>query len=146
MAESLTQEEASKSPKLLVAAIDFGTVYSGYAYSFKYEWTKIKINNWGGGENLSYKTPSVLLLNPDQSFNSFGYQAERKYAELAENGSECKKYFYFQRFKMILRTSLEKVTWYWFCRAKIWNVQYTFAIKYHNSLCLTFNVIILVSH
>ncbi|XP_065932202.1 heat shock 70 kDa protein 12A-like [Magallana gigas] len=108
MAESLTQEEASKSPKLLVAAIDFGTVYSGYAYSFKYEWTKVKINNWGGGENLSYKTPSVLLLNPDQSFNSFGYQAERKYAELAENGSECKKYFYFQRFKMILRTSLEK--------------------------------------
>lgn len=55
MAESLTQEEASKSPKLLVAAIDFGTVYSGYAYSFKYEWTKVKINNWGGGENLSYK-------------------------------------------------------------------------------------------
>lgn len=116
MAESLTQEEASKSPKLLVAAIDFGTVYSGYAYSFKYEWIKVKINNWGGGENLSYKTPSVLLLNPDQSFNSFGYQAERKYAELAENGSECKKYFYFQRFKMILRTSLEKVTWYWFRR------------------------------
>lgn len=88
----------------------FGTVYSGYAYSFKYEWTKVKINNWGGGEHLSYKTPSVLLLNPDQSFNSFGYQAERKYTALAENGNECKKYFYFQRFKMILRTSLEKVT------------------------------------
>lgn len=109
MAESLTQDDASNTPKLLAAAIDFGTVYSGYAYSFKWEWTKVKINNWGGREHLSYKTPSVLL-NPDQSFNSFGYQAERKYAALAENGSECKKYYYFQRFKMILRTSLEKVT------------------------------------
>lgn len=148
MAESLTQEEASKSPKLLVAAIDFGTVYSGYAYSFKYEWTKVKINNWGGGKNLSYKTPSVLLLNPDQSFNSFGYQAERKYAELAENGSECKKYFYFQRFKMDIsgKGNMVLVSQVLLYRAKIWNVQYTFAIKYHNSLCLTFNVIILVSH
>lgn len=51
MAESLTQDDASNTPKLLVAAIDFGTVYSGYAYSFKWEWTKVKINNWGGRED-----------------------------------------------------------------------------------------------
>lgn len=111
MAESVRQNP-SKSSKLLVAAIDFGTTYSGYAYSWKHEWTEIKTNKWAGGSGLSYKTPSVLLLNEDKSFNSFGYDAEKKYSSLVENGTTCKKYFYFHRFKMILKKPLEKVMHY----------------------------------
>uniref|UniRef100_K1QZA6 Heat shock 70 kDa protein 12B n=1 Tax=Magallana gigas TaxID=29159 RepID=K1QZA6_MAGGI len=65
-------------------------------------------NKWSGGDLLSYKTPSALLLNPDQSFNSFGFDAEKKYASLTEDGKDCRKYFFFQRFKMILKSSLEK--------------------------------------
>lgn len=90
-----------------MAAIDFGTVYSGYAYSFKAEWPTVKTNIWSGGDLLSYKTPSALLLNPDQSFNSFGFDAEKRYAGLTDNGKDCRKYFFFQRFKMILKSSLE---------------------------------------
>lgn len=106
---SSVKQRPSQCTRLLVAAIDFGTVYSGYAYSFKAEWPTVMTNKWSGGDLLSYKTPSALLLNPDQSFNSFGFDAEKKYASLTEDGKDCRKYFFFQRFKMILKSSLEKV-------------------------------------
>ncbi|XP_052722156.1 heat shock 70 kDa protein 12A-like isoform X2 [Crassostrea angulata] len=105
---SSVKERPSKCTKLLVAAIDFGTVYSGYAYSFKSEWPNVMTNKWSGGDLLTYKTPSALLLNPDQSFNSFGFDAEKRYASLTDDGKDCKKYFFFRRFKMILKSSLEK--------------------------------------
>ena len=44
---------------LLVAAIDFGTTYSGWAFSFKHEFerdpTKISAKNWTGGQLVSQK-------------------------------------------------------------------------------------------
>lgn len=109
LGSSIKERPSKCTTKVLVAAIDFGTVYSGYAYSFKNKWPDVKANVWSSGEFLSYKTPSALLLNPDQSFNSFGFEAEKSYASLTENGKDCKKYFFFQRFKMILKQSLEKV-------------------------------------
>eukprot|EP00105_Crassostrea_gigas_P014748 XP_011431527.2 PREDICTED: heat shock 70 kDa protein 12A [Crassostrea gigas] len=105
---SSVKQKPSQCTRLLVAAIDFGTVYSGYAYSFKAEWPTVMTNTWCGGEFLSYKTPSALLLNPDQSFNSFGFDAEREYASLTEYDKDSEKYFFFQRFKMILKSSMEK--------------------------------------
>lgn len=106
---SLVKQGPSQCIGSLVAAIDFGTVYSGYAYSFKWEWCTVMTNKWHGGNLLSYKTPSALLLNPDQSFNSFGFDAEKRYATLTEDAEDCRKYFFFQCFKMILKSSLEKV-------------------------------------
>lgn len=84
----------------VVAALDFGTTYSGYAYSFYQDPLKIfSPQTWFAGEgNLaSLKTPTCLLLNPDRSFHSFGYTAvylasERKHQD----------YFFFSRFKMDL--------------------------------------------
>ncbi|KAL4230096.1 Heat shock 70 kDa protein 12A [Mactra antiquata] len=94
--------------KLLVAAIDFGTTYSGYAFSFHsdymHEPTKAQVpTSWVGGAGglMSLKTPTVLLLNPDKTFNSFGYEAENKFLELVED-EEHQKYYYFRRFKMML--------------------------------------------
>lgn len=101
-------QRPSQCTRLLLAAIDVGTVYSGYAFSFKAEWPTVKTNIWSGGDLLSYKTPSALLLNPDQSFNSFGFEAEKRYASLTDDGKDCKKYFFFRRFKMILKSSLER--------------------------------------
>lgn len=97
-----------KSQKILVAAIDFGTTFSGYAFSFK-SWfetdpTKIVTNStWVAGQKslISLKTPTCVLLNPDQSFHSFGYEAEEKYAELALDENHDDWYF-FKRFKMSL--------------------------------------------
>ena len=86
----------------MVAAIDFGTTFSGYAFSFKSSKSDIKMNkNWGAGIGCqSYKTPTCLLLNPDRSFKSFGYEAQQAYTEMDENDE--KRYYYFERFKMKL--------------------------------------------
>jgi hypothetical protein len=100
--------QAAKGGKLLVAAIDFGTTYSGYAFSFRHEYeqdpTKASGKTWTAGVNtpgVSLKTSSTILLKPDKTFDSFGYEAEDRYAELAMD-DEHKDYYYFRRFKMLL--------------------------------------------
>ena len=93
--------------RLQVAAIDFGTTYSGYAMSFRGEFLenplKIFTNNWttGSSSAVSLKTSSCILFDPDQNFNSFGFEAEDTYAKLAED-EEHYKWYYFKRFKMLL--------------------------------------------
>ena len=93
--------------KLVVAAIDFGTTYSGYAFSFKHEYekepTKVSSNNWTAGTRglVSLKTPTTLLLRPDKTFEAFGYEAEDRYADLALD-EEHGDWYYFRRFKMML--------------------------------------------
>lgn len=98
----------SQSGRLVVAAIDFGTTYSGYAFSFSedYEKDPTKVyaqTKWvaGSAALMSLKTPTILLLNPDKSFKAFGYEAENEYTQLAEDG-EHEDYYYFRRFKMML--------------------------------------------
>lgn len=92
----------------LVAAIDFGTAYSGYAYSFKHEWTKIITQHWHGGDYLTHKATTSLLLKPDGSFFKFGFEAENEYASLSEDDNH-KDYFFFRRFKLILKPKLTEV-------------------------------------
>lgn len=87
-----------------VAAIDFGTTYSGYVFSLKKDPTQFYSQqtwNAGHGKLVSLKTPTSLLLNPDKTFHSFGFKAEDTYAELAEEGKHD-KYYFFQKFKMDL--------------------------------------------
>ncbi|XP_063413069.1 heat shock 70 kDa protein 12B-like [Mytilus trossulus] len=107
-----------KSNKILVAAIDFGTTFSGYAFSFK-SWfetdpNKIVTNStWVAGQKnlISLKTPTCILLQPNKSFHSFGYEAEEKYAELALE-EEHEDWYFFKRFKMSLfnNTTLSRHT------------------------------------
>ncbi|XP_052778299.1 heat shock 70 kDa protein 12B-like [Mya arenaria] len=91
---------------LLVASIDFGTTYSGWAFSFRHEFesdpTKVSAKNWSGGQLVSQKGPTCVLIRPDgKTLEEFGYEAENKYAELAMD--ECHKpWYYFRRFKMKL--------------------------------------------
>ena len=98
---------ASDDDILLSVAIDFGTTYSGYAFStrgdFKTDPTKIYANeDWpAGNKGFSKKTPTVLLLDPDKKFEAFGYEAEEMYNQLAAD-KEHKDWFYFRRFKMKL--------------------------------------------
>ncbi|KAL3879590.1 hypothetical protein ACJMK2_031879 [Sinanodonta woodiana] len=96
------------SRTILVAAIDFGTTYSGWAFSFKHEYdrdpTKIGARQWQGGQLISMKAPTTVLIKPDaRTLDSFGYEAETKYSELAsEDNNEHKRWYYFRRFKMML--------------------------------------------
>jgi len=92
---------------LLSAAIDFGTTFSGYAYSFKNSPMKIQTNaGWNAGTEklISYKTPTCVLLNPSNEFDSFGFEAENKYVDLADQ-KELVGWLLFRRFKMILHNN-----------------------------------------
>ena len=65
---------------VMVAAIDFGTTFSGYAFSFKTNPEAIAMNkNWGAVTGFeSYKTPTCVLTGPSGDFVAFGYEAEAK--------------------------------------------------------------------
>ena len=91
----------------VVAAVDFGTSFSGYAFSYKGTPDEIILNkNWGSEVScLSYKTPTCVVTKPDGSFHSFGYKAELFYSNL--DSSEHKiggkdGYNLYRQFKMML--------------------------------------------
>lgn len=88
-----------------MVAIDFGTTYSGFAFSFNKDRGKDSIfmnMDWVNEQgSQTSKTPTCLLLKPDLSFDSFGYDAIEKYAGLEGDGGE-KEYFFFNHFKMTL--------------------------------------------
>ncbi|KAH3839750.1 heat shock 70 kDa protein 12B-like [Dreissena polymorpha] len=86
----------------IVAAIDFGTTFSGYAYSFADEKQRIYTNkNWGQTQGfLLHKTPTCLLLRPDGEFEAFGFEAVSRYNDLSEE--EAEEYYFYDRFKMKL--------------------------------------------
>lgn len=100
---------AATQDRLQVAAIDFGTTYSGYGFSFRSDFKdnplKIHTNKWtcssGGSTQVSTKAPSCVLFTPQQVFHSFGYEAEDHYMELSADGDHQHWYF-FKRFKMLL--------------------------------------------
>lgn len=87
----------------LVVALDIGTTYSGYAFSFDHEYKAKPLNitshSWPDGP--SYKTPTCVLLTAEKKFHSFGREAENKYISLAEN-EEHEDWYFVRRFKMIL--------------------------------------------
>ncbi|CAG2190341.1 unnamed protein product [Mytilus edulis] len=93
------------SESLFVAAIDFGTTFSGYAFSnrndYKDDPSKVAGCHWSVGSQpgLSLKTPSCILFDPEQNFDSFGGEAEDKYTELAQE-EEHGDWYFFRRFKM----------------------------------------------
>lgn len=98
----------STNDYLLVAALDFGTTYSGYAFSMRHEFKtdplQIHANqgwNSGGRASLSLKTPTCLLLDGQKRFIAFGYGAENQYSDIVMDGKQD-EYFYFHRFKMDL--------------------------------------------
>ncbi|XP_076117897.1 heat shock 70 kDa protein 12A-like [Mytilus galloprovincialis] len=99
---------SSKKSKILVAAIDFGTTFSGYAFSFKTDYEndpmKISVNQqWTAGSRslISLKAPTVVLLDKSKQFLAFGYDAEDKYSEFALDEVHH-NFYYFRRFKMLL--------------------------------------------
>ena len=90
----------------VVAAIDFGTTYSGYAFSFIRDPDSIHMmRKWEGGDPgvTNQKTPTTLLLKPNGDFHSFGFSARDFYHDLEE--SEARKWYYFEKFKMTLHSS-----------------------------------------
>lgn len=105
----------AQEDRLMTAAIDFGTTYSGYCFSFRHDFEndplKVSANTWTAGTAglVSLKTPTTVLLDSNQELVAFGYEAEDRYAELAEE-EEHGEYYYFRRFKMSLFNSSSRLT------------------------------------
>ncbi|KAL3878480.1 hypothetical protein ACJMK2_030825 [Sinanodonta woodiana] len=95
-----------KKKTILTAAIDFGTTYSGYAFSFAANPKEVFTFNW---KEQHVKTPSVIMLDSDWEPDAFGYEAEQKYVNLL-NKEDADGYYYFEKFKMQLYniTELQK--------------------------------------
>ncbi|XP_076071444.1 heat shock 70 kDa protein 12A-like isoform X2 [Mytilus galloprovincialis] len=105
------KNEAIDAAKLFVAAIDFGTTYSGYAFSAKSTPNDIFTCSWQKSTLVSMKAPTSVLLDKENNFVAFGFDAETKYLESLENedsdsddedSGHKDEFHYFNRFKMML--------------------------------------------
>jgi len=101
----------------LSVAFDFGSRYSGYAYSLKENFekdpTEIYANKaWNAGENqlLSIKTPTCILIDDQQKLCEFGFEAENRYKQLMKDNRQC-AYYYFEYFKMTLYESQVRISY-----------------------------------
>ncbi|MED6252349.1 hypothetical protein ATANTOWER_010499 [Ataeniobius toweri] len=86
-----------------IIAIDFGTTYSGYAFSLtsREENVNPQVKLWGEEVGLETpKTPTCILFDENQQFVSFGYKARQTYLKTAGRDSRAK--FFFDCFKMSL--------------------------------------------
>ncbi|XP_078592854.1 heat shock 70 kDa protein 12A-like [Branchiostoma floridae x Branchiostoma japonicum] len=94
----------STSQYMAVVAIDFGTTFSGFAFAFNHREGErgILVNKeWGNDQGFqALKTPTCLLLDPEQRFHSFGFDAKEKYAQL--EGADNRQFYFFDLFKMEL--------------------------------------------
>lgn len=74
---------------MFVAAIDFGTTYSGYSFVIKKDVIddpeSVYCPQWyGDGDAVSLKVPTTVLLDKKKKFVDFRYKVEEQYAEIAE--------------------------------------------------------------
>jgi hypothetical protein len=101
----LSTGEVEQHKPRIVVAIDFGTTYSGYAYSMVnspdeiHQMMSAQMGQYGAMNN---KIPTILLLNEYGAFHSFGYEAREAYHDLEE--SDSKRWLYFEKFKMELHS------------------------------------------
>ena len=100
-------QEGDSSRPFVVVAIDFGTTFSGYAFSFMHEQHSEHhpihiMRKWEGGDPgvNNQKTPTIILLTPNQDFHTFGFTARDFYHNL--DVTEASKWLYFDKFKMAL--------------------------------------------
>lgn len=95
-----------------MAAIDFGTTFSGYAYSSRHDFQidpmKVTMKTWvDPTSSMIYKkTSTCILFSKEKKFSKFGFDAEAKYLDLLldddTTNDKAKDWYFFRRFKMAL--------------------------------------------
>lgn len=99
-----SEQSIMASNDFIVVAIDIGTTYSGFAFSFQHNPLDFYFNNQWYSEHggmVSKKTSTSLLLNSDETLHLFGFEAEDKYASLAQD-KKHHDFLFFRKFKMDL--------------------------------------------
>ena len=109
----------STEEAVVIVAIDFGTTFSGYAYSFTGAPEVVLMNkNWGSESgSIYFKAPTSVLTQvsedgKSQKFLEFGFAAEHAYTDRPSDESKEDKdrICLFNKFKMKLYSSDSKVT------------------------------------
>lgn len=94
-----------------MAAIDFGTTFSGYAYSSRHDFQidpmKVTMKTWvDPTSSMIYKKTSTYLFTKEKKISKFGFDAEAKYLDLLldddTTNDKAKDWYFFRRFKMAL--------------------------------------------
>ncbi|XP_062601678.1 heat shock 70 kDa protein 12A-like [Saccostrea cucullata] len=85
-------EQESVSKKCAVLSIMIEPVLSSLAFSFKHDWRKVLTYRLQKNKEM---LPTALLLNPDKTFNSFGFEAQEEYSTLDEESTD---HYYFPDF------------------------------------------------
>ena len=93
--------EVSEKDFDVVAAIDFGTSYSGYGYSYKDTKEMVYLNGNFSRDSFISKFPTAILFDDKENFVAFGDDAVDLYSKYAESEKEH-KYMFFDQFKMTL--------------------------------------------
>ena len=91
----------------VVAAIDFGTSRSGYAYAFKDDKRIIGRYEWDKQPFQYIKTLTQSLYTSDRKLEAWGYAALSRLAELRQ-AKNAKDHSFFPTFKMALRESRKR--------------------------------------
>lgn len=110
--ENKKETDINPDNYLFVVALDFGTTYSGYAFNTRTDYLDFKNGKhsmdihmnqeWRVG-GVSFKTPTSILLDKDEKFVAFGYEAEDEfYSEKCER----ENVMLFRRFKMTLHNEM----------------------------------------
>ena len=101
--DDLGREDSA--PYILVAALDLGTTYSGYAFSTIDKQSEIRLyTKWGEEEGIphSYKTPTCILTDDDGEFIDLGFGAKAEYQALSPD--DVASHRFYESFKMNLYT------------------------------------------
>ncbi|XP_052222259.1 heat shock 70 kDa protein 12B-like [Dreissena polymorpha] len=91
---------------IVTAAISLGVTYTNLA------WTLIshsapRVIEFFGRDVVRIKVPTSLLIQSDgRTLESFGYDAEEKYADFTENGTQ-NDWYYFERFWLDLNENMD---------------------------------------
>ena len=112
MAELTDSFSRRQSGYVLVAAIDFGPTFSGYAFSFKSDKENIRTySRWGScvGIAQSFKTPTCVLTDKDGAFEAFGFEALHRFSDMTAD--EAAEYALFEKFMIHLHNKAVS-NWY----------------------------------
>lgn len=91
---------------LLVAAIDFGTTYSGYAFStitdFQRDPLKSYLKQWVDSTSgrIYNKTSTCILFDENKDFRKFGFEAETNYMNLVPK-EKLKDWVFFSKIQNV---------------------------------------------
>lgn len=101
------------SSTLMVAAIDLGTSFSGYAFSttadFRVNPLDVFTSQDWSNEVVSIKCPTCTLFDEYKKLKSFGYDAEDDYIDIVMEKRQ-NEYYFFKNFKMTLYTQEVVIT------------------------------------